>query len=344
MKTRFRVFQRGSGVFYIEDTLTLRQESLRTRSKVAAQRLLHARNQAHEQPALNLQLARTYMAASDPQAVKRTWQFVMDAISTTKTGPTLYRWRTAIKDHAFDSIRDLRILETHAENFLEVLENGTVATNVFLRRLHNFALDMSWLPCPVIPRRQWPAVEFQAKRAITASEHQQIIMREPNPERKAFYELCWYLGGAQGDMAGLLAENIDWTNRVISYQRRKTKQVALLHFGDGVADILRKLPGKGPLFPYLRGVRASDRATEFKQRCRGLGISGVTLHSYRYAWAERAKTAGYPERYAMEALGHNSMAIHRVYARNAQVHLPALEDYERAQPGVISSPQSIAAA
>jgi hypothetical protein len=40
----------------------------------------------------------------------------------------------------------------------------------------------------------------------------------------------------------------------------------------------------------------------------------------------------------MEALGHNSMAIHRAYARNAQVHLPALEDYERAQPGIISSP------
>lgn len=42
------------------------------------------------------------------------------------------------------------------------------------------------------------------------------------------------------------------------------------------------------LFPYLSSVRANDRATEFGQRCRQLGISGVTLHSYRYAWAERA--------------------------------------------------------
>jgi len=39
-------------------------------------------------------------------------------------------------------------------------------------------------------------------------------------------------------------------------------------------------------------VRAGDRATEFASRCRQLGISGVTLHSYRYAWAERAKTVG----------------------------------------------------
>jgi hypothetical protein len=34
--------------------------------------------------------------------------------------------------------------------------------------------------------------------------------------------------------------------------------------------ILRDLPGSGPLFPYLRTVRANDRATEFKQRCHGL--------------------------------------------------------------------------
>ena len=93
--------------------------------------------------------------------------------------------------------------------------------------------------------------------------------------------------------------------------------------------LLRTLPESGPLFPYLRTVRASDRATEFKQRCQGLKIKGVTLHSYRYAWAERAKTAGYPERFAMENLGHNSKAVHRAYAKRALMKLPSLEEYER---------------
>jgi hypothetical protein len=32
-------------------------------------------------------------------------------------------------------------------------------------------------------------------------------------------------------------------------------------------------------------VRAGDRATGFRQRCDGLGIRGVSLQSYRYAWA-----------------------------------------------------------
>ena len=59
-------------------------------------------------------------------------------------------------------------------------------------------------------------------------------------------------------------------------------------------------------------------------------IEGISLHSYRYAWAERAKTVGYPERFAQEALGHRSKAVHRAYAKKAHVILPSLEEYERA--------------
>jgi hypothetical protein len=54
--------------------------------------------------------------------------------------------------------------------------------------------------------------------------------------------------------------------------------------------------------------------------------------AYRYAWAERARKSGYPERFAQEALGHNSKAVHRSYAKRAQVRLPSLEKYERSKP------------
>ena len=51
-----------------------------------------------------------------------------------------------------------------------------------------------------------------------------------------------------------------------------------IRFGEDVAAILKRRPAVGPLFPYLRTVRAGDRATEFKQRCQGLGIKGISLH------------------------------------------------------------------
>jgi hypothetical protein len=36
-----------------------------------------------------------------------------------------------------------------------------------------------------------------------------------------------------------------------------------------------------------------------------------------------------PERYAQEALGHNSKAVHRAYAKNALMKIPSLEEYEQ---------------
>ena len=57
--------------------------------------------------------------------------------------------------------------------------------------------------------------------------------------------------------------------------------------------------------------------------------SASSCSDYRYAWAERAKTVGYPERFAQEALGHNSKAVHRAYAKRALMKIPSLEDYEQ---------------
>ena len=330
---QFRMYQRN-GTFYAEDVATKKQESLRTKSKQEAVVLLAAKNEAARQPALNLQIARSYLAASDPLMAKRTWQGVLDEIIKTKTGETKYRWSTVAKDRALASVLAQKITETRAEEFLRAMQAGTVSTNVFLRRIHNFALDMSWLPWPVIPKRQWPKYRHAEKRAITWDEHFRIIERETNPERKAFYQLAWHLGASQGDLAHLHAEDVNWEDRVITFERMKLRgrtvgQLPQISFGAEVTLILRQLPATGPFFPYLISVRSADRATEFKQRCQGLGIQGVTLHSYRYAWAERAKIAGYPERFAQVALGHNSKAVHRAYARKALVTLPPLEEYER---------------
>jgi integrase len=180
-----------------------------------------------------------------------------------------------------------------------------------------------------LPKKRWPKIRHREKRAITLAEHQRIVEAERNPERRAFYQLAWHLGASQTDIALLEAKNIDWEQKTVAFTRKKCGSRVLLHFDRETALVLRSLPQKGPLFPYLRSVRAGDRATEFKQRCDGLGVKGVSLHSYRYAWAERALAAGMPERFAQEALGHNSKAVHRAYARRAKVKVPPLSEYER---------------
>ena len=274
-----------------------------------------------------------YLNATDPKLATRTWQDVMENIITKKKDETLVRWKTAIKDKNFDCLRKLRVAETRAEHFDRALADGKVSTNVYLRRIHNHALGMEWLLKSVIPRLQWPKEVFKEKRAITQEEHAAIIQREQNAERRDFYELLWLTGAAQSDGACLLAEDINWQTRTICFTRKKLKGRAnikptLFRFSADIEAVLKRRPTTGQLFPYLCTVRAGDRATEFKQRCAGLGISGVSLHCYRYAWAERALKCGFPERFAQQALGHNSKAVHRAYAKHAEVTVPSLADWE----------------
>lgn len=333
MKTRYRLIRRGSrgGACYCVDSVTGKRTSLGTANEDEAEQIVQAKNQAERQPILNLQIAKAYLAGSDNGINRRTWQQALESLTNTKQGSNKDRWLTVARDAALTPLLPKVIVETQGEMLLRVLKSGTVSTNVHLRRLHNFCVDMNWLPWPLVPKRQWPVVRFKEKRGITWDEHCQIVEREKNPERKAFYRLAWHLGASQSDWAHLQAEDVDWPDRIISFFRMKTRWRGCtppqIRFGKEAEEIPSTLPRSGPLFPYLTTVRPGDRATEFKQRCAGLGIQGVSLHSYRYAWAERAKVAGYPERFAQMALGHNSKAVHRAYARMAQVTLPPLEEY-----------------
>lgn len=328
MKQRYRTFRRGWGTYYCEDLQTGKQESLKTRDKDEAYRIVAAKNETASAPAFSQHLARVYWKAGDPAAATRTWQWVMDEIIKLKSGTTHERWVTAIKDKAYDSIRNLVVLETRPEHFLRVMEGGTVCTNIFLRRMQNFALDMSWLPWPVLPKKRWPKIQFKDKRGITWEEHQKILASEQNSEWRAFYNLLWHLGGSQSDVANLRAEDVDWEMKVIGFTRMKNGSVVHLHFGKTLENILNDLPGEGLLLPRIAPMKESDRAKAFIRRRRLAGVSGVSLHCYRYAWAERAKTCGYPERFAMQNLGHGSEAVARAYAKKAKVMLPSLEEYE----------------
>ena len=201
----------------------------------------------------------------------------------------------------------------------------------YLRRLHNLAVDLGWLPWPILAKRAWPKIRSQSKRAITAEEHAAVIASEQNTERRAYYEMLYETGAAQTDAANLTADDIDRQNGVLIYRRKKLGPVSnpcRLTIGKNLDILLESLPRFGDLFPNVKRTSANHRSAEFRRRCRVAGISGVSLHSYRHSWAERAKIAGYPQRFAQAALGHSSRAVHEAYAKSAVVVCPALDDYE----------------
>ena len=342
MKQQFKLYRRSNGRYYAEDTTTGKQSSLGTRDKAEANRLLHAQNEAAYQPAFNKQMAKTYFAAGDPRANTRTWQDVMNYLLQSKEGrcqKTRERYESAIKESGFDSIRNLPLIHTTAETLYKVLkDSGKPCTNMFLHRFHSFALKLGWLAWPIIGYNQWPKLRFKERRGVTMEEHQLLVNAETNVERRAFLELLWHVGAAQFDLVNLKAEDVDWKNRTITYNRQKTGRLCTLRFGDDVAEILKRLPTSGKLFQKYSMLSSADRATRFaerverlgiKERSAAAGIPSICLHSYRYSWAERARAAGYPERYAQETLGHQSSSFARFYSKRAAVELPPLEQYEK---------------
>jgi len=187
---------------------------------------------------------------------------------------------------------------------------------------------MGWLPTAIIPPKLWPESKGRKKRAITIQEHERIIESEKNIERRNFYQLLWEIGSAQIDAAMLTAENIDWQNHVLTYQRQKTGEWACIQIGQRLETLLKNLPSQGRLFPRISQTTSGERSSDFWRRCRVAKVFGVSLHSYRYAWAQRARASGYPIRWAQNALGHNSRAVHLAYAQGVVAVCPSLENYE----------------
>jgi site-specific recombinase XerD len=342
MLNRYRLFQRANGVFYWQDNESSKQGSLRTKDRKAAEKLLHVKNEAHRLPTLNLTMARAYPSVHDPRMSTRTWVAVMREMGTHGIASSQERCARTFCSKAFDPIRHKPLVQTTAEDLLSIVHNNGHSVAHYLRRLHNLACDLGWLAWPILAKRVWPKIRSKHRRAVTAEEHAKIIASEKNPEKRAYYEFLYETGAAQSDAAELTAENIDWQDGLLVYHRKKLgpdSEPARLNIGAKLRELLESLPKSGDLFPTIKRAKPNARSTEFRRRCRIAGVSGVSLHSYRHSWAQRAKACGYPQRFAQDALGHSSRAVHEAYAKGAFVIVPPLDEYESiAQRKVIAMP------
>ncbi len=330
MKQRFWLLRRGD-VYYLQDSFTGKRESLQIKDPKTAAKIRDARIEVNQRPELSLALGRAYLKVHDPDMAKRTWADVMEEQAKRGADTTQERCRREIKTKPFDLIRNKPLVETTAGDLLAVIRLGNNSTNGFLRIFHHLAFGLGWIYRPILPSKLWPKIKKKKRRAITLDEHQRIIATECNAERRLYYELLWETGASQTDAAKLCAENINRATRTLCYQRQKLgpeSKPAAMAVGNKLEALLKQLPSQGPLFPHQSTLKDKHRSAEFYRRCKVLKIVGISLHSYRYAWAQRAKAAGYPQRWAEEALGHNSPAVHEAYAKGATVICPPLEDFE----------------
>lgn len=327
MKRAFRLYQHKNGYFYVHNNSTNKQTSLHTKHRGEAERLLEARNAASNSTVFAKAMGEAYLSVVDEAASSRTWADVMDLICQRGTEATQDRAARAFCSGAFRAIKGKAVLATTSSDLIAVASHGSSAVH-YMKVLHGAALDLGWLYRPILGRKMWLKHPVKERRGITRDEHDALLAKEASEERRNYYEMLWHTGASQTDGSRLSQGNVDWGERVITYIRAKTGEQCCIRIGNSLEALLHALPSGRWFFPKLSGLSPSDRAAEFSRRCATAGVSGVSLHSYRYAWAERAYSAGYPERYAQAALGHSSKAVHHAYARKARVICPSLEDYE----------------
>jgi integrase len=335
MLDRYWVFPRQNGVFYFQDKITGKQQSARTKEKVVADRLLAAKNQSAEQPMLNRSLAKTYLAAKSPEMTERTWSDVIARYAQGGSPESMDRKARAFRSQPFARLLKVKLIDTEADHLFAVLEHKKAgnAAHHYMRRIHNYAVHLGWLLAPVMADAAWPPVRKKHYEAITEEEHLRIVEKELNPERRLYYEMLWETGGSQSDIANLDWKRVDKETNTIEFVRQKLEHresagLSCLCIGVRLQAILDQLPRGGHFFPKIRLELPKHRSAEFRRRCRTLKIKGRVLHSYRYAWAQRARAAGMPEREAMNHLGHKSKAIHATYGKRATVTTLPLEYYE----------------
>jgi integrase len=216
---------------------------------------------------------------------------------------------------------------------LELLNLGGTQTNIYLEALQSLAVDTGILPHPILPKRLLPKRTKIPKRAITLEEHRRLHSSLRSCRWRAFLQILWETGAAEADAASLKIESCK--NNTINYYRCKTGQRAAQH----ILDELSKTPSsltagrrRGYFLPTIQQMGSKDRAAIFRRLCIRTRTEGVTLHSYCYAWAERALSLGMPERLAMVTLGHKSIAIHRVYAKGATIVASSLSGFQASSP------------
>jgi hypothetical protein len=166
---QFRMYARADrhGTYYWEDTISRQQGSLKTKERDQAKNLLHAKNETARQPHLNRELGRVYLKAADPAFATRTWQDAIDSYCGRQhlRESSRERPRRAFGGKQFDLIRGVIITETSTELFLDVLKKaGNSSTNHYLRRLHNYAINLGWLPWQVVPPLSWPRRNAKKRR------------------------------------------------------------------------------------------------------------------------------------------------------------------------------------
>lgn len=114
------------------------------------------------------------------QMLTRTWADAFDSL-LKKGGFSVCsrrRWEFIRKDKRLEKFWMRKFVQTRPGQLMALLHSTELATGLLLRRIHNHALDMKWLPFPILPVTQWSGILAEQRRAIIRKQHSKFAARQ----------------------------------------------------------------------------------------------------------------------------------------------------------------------
>ena len=364
----YRLKKNSRGIWTAVDKKTKKQTSLKckgTREQAEEIADIQFGNTDDSNAAHHMKAAEAHLMKCNPEYATNTWDMVADKLIKSKRkcgGPmklsTTRTYKSCWNHKGWDVLRHKRCIDTTPRDFEEATKDMGYLNVKFGQKLHNFAINRMLIPYAIMGLDMWPVVTIKGPicRAIKEDEHLKVLKFIDDPkmahwrqlvkthggkpidwmnEWKAFLSLLWYTGASQTDASMMKAENVKWDQGVLEYRRIKWKEPlkhapvrVAIAAGGALEKLLKKLPKKGPLFPLLINTDHSNRCRTFARFVDWLDFSNVSMHGYRYSFAERAKEKGMSAEDRMTTLGHKNFEMTSHYDQEAQVIPASIEIIE----------------
>lgn len=144
------------------------------------------------------------------------------------------------------------------------------------------------------------------------------------------------------EITAMQVGSLDWDSGTFSV-RGKGRKTYIRHLGDKALAAIdrylrlrRRVLGEpsGPLWVNKRqqGLTRSGLRRMCVQRGKQAGVTGATVHRWRYSHAEALEDAGWPEAQILAEMGHSTLSVSRTY-RDAAIRRGALRRHKEASPG-----------
>lgn len=315
------LIKRDNGIYYAvwrDANGKQRWKSLRTKDKSVAKRLYNQLKRLY----LQNRLSKIEDAESNIKIEDYAEEY-LQYLEKTKEFNTAESARYVIKKF-IDFVGNVPVRAVKAKTIdeyilyrLNQVKKTTVNKDLrTLRAFFNKAIEWEYIKNNPITSKKFLRIDEKQKRYLTKDEINKILSNTDDLKFKSFILFLLLTGCRRNEALGLTWKDIDFKNRMITFNKTKTHRIRKIPMSDDVYDLLLHLKREkngNRVFNY------QDRyiSRKFHKYVKSLGIE-CRLHDLRHTFASLLVASNTQIRIIQDLLGHKDIKSTLVYTHTQE--------------------------